>query len=76
MRHAVLAGYRHIDCARVYENESEVGAALKDLFRNHGIKRENLYVVSKVFDTLHTLLRKLFQLQILPSFGTHIIGLT
>lgn len=48
MKDATLAGYRHIDCARVYENETEVGAALKDLFLNHGIKRDDLYIVSKV----------------------------
>lgn len=30
VKHAVVSGYRHIDCARAYGNEEEVGAGIRD----------------------------------------------
>ena len=36
------AGYRHIDCAAIYENEGEVGAALTEAFTKWDIKREEV----------------------------------
>lgn len=41
---AIEAGYRHIDTALVYENEKEVGQGIKD----SGVKREDLFVTSKL----------------------------
>ena len=41
-------GYRHIDCSKVYNNEEDVGRAINDCIKA-GIKREDLYIVSKLW---------------------------
>ena len=44
---AVIAGYRHIDCAAIYRNEHEVGAALSELFAEGVVTRDELWITSK-----------------------------
>ena len=46
VRWALEVGYRHIDTAKVYGNEVEVGRAIRD----SGIPREEIFVTTKVFD--------------------------
>jgi len=45
---AVEAGCRLFDCAYAYCNEDEVGQALKDVIDQGIVKREDLFVTSKV----------------------------
>eukprot|EP01043_Picozoa_sp_COSAG02_P002911 COSAG02_NODE_68_length_42582_cov_52.351129_47_plen_236_part_00 len=50
---AVKAGYRLIDCAANYGNQKEVGETLAELFAEGVVKREELFIVSKLFQTHH-----------------------
>jgi aldehyde reductase len=51
---AVEVGYRHIDCAFVYGNEEEIGKTLKELFNAGTVKREELFITSKLWNTFHS----------------------
>jgi alcohol dehydrogenase (NADP+) len=50
---AIKMGYRHIDCASVYGNEKEIGIVLKELFAEGIVKREDLWITSKVWNDKH-----------------------
>ena len=53
VKEAVRLGYRHIDCAAVYGNEKEIGQALKELFDEGTVAREELWITSKVWNDSH-----------------------
>lgn len=52
VRGAIADGYRLIDCAAVYGNESEIGVVLEEAMEA-GVDRADLFVMSKVWNDAH-----------------------
>lgn len=51
---ALKTGYRHLDCAWFYQNEGEVGEAVRDFLKeNPSVKREDIFICTKVWNHLH-----------------------
>ncbi|KAA6404065.1 MAG: aldehyde reductase [Streblomastix strix] len=50
---ALETGYRHFDFASAYQNQKEIGVALKEVFAQGKIKREDLWLTSKLFNNDH-----------------------
>ncbi|CAG2110833.1 unnamed protein product, partial [Medioppia subpectinata] len=50
---AIEVGYRHIDTAYHYGNERFIGDKLKQLFDKNVIKRDDLFVTTKLWNTFH-----------------------
>ena len=53
VRAALELGYRHIDCAAVYGNEQEVGEALAQAFAAGVVRREDVWITSKLWNDAH-----------------------
>jgi diketogulonate reductase-like aldo/keto reductase len=54
VEYAILeCGYRHIDCASVYRNEKEIGFILKEIFSSGKVKREDVFITSKLWNDSH-----------------------
>lgn len=53
VREAIRLGYRHIDCASVYANEPEVGAAIAEAIAAGEVRREELWITSKLWCNAH-----------------------
>ncbi len=50
---AIKVGYRHFDCAYIYQNETEIGRALRFAIENGLVKREDIFVTSKLWNSDH-----------------------
>jgi len=47
---AIEAGYKHIDTARGYYNEGEIGEALEEMIKAGKVTREELFITTKVLN--------------------------
>lgn len=47
--HALNVGYRHVDTAFCYQNEVEVGKGLAKAFSTGKVKREDVFVTTKIW---------------------------
>jgi diketogulonate reductase-like aldo/keto reductase len=50
---ALEAGFRQLDAAERYRNEKEVGEALQEVFKAGKIKREEVFIATKVWNNNH-----------------------
>lgn len=53
VKSAIELGYRHIDCAPIYLNEPDVGAALASVMSAGQIQRDDLWITSKLWCNRH-----------------------
>jgi alcohol dehydrogenase (NADP+) len=53
VKKAIYSGYRHIDCASVYGNEKNIGSVLSEVLSAGFVKREDLWITSKVWNDKH-----------------------
>lgn len=50
---AIRCGYRMFDCAAVYGNEDLIGKVFADAIEEGAVKREDLFITSKVWNNMH-----------------------
>jgi diketogulonate reductase-like aldo/keto reductase len=73
---AFEAGYRHIDTAHVYQNEKNIGKVLKQWFASGKLKREDLFITTKLpMYGVHPDRVEFFYENIVRKFTTRLRGL-
>jgi diketogulonate reductase-like aldo/keto reductase len=50
---ALEAGFRHFDCAERYRNEEAIGEAMQEMFKAGRIRREDVFITTKLWNTNH-----------------------
>lgn len=58
IKEAIKIGYRHFDCAADYKNEAEVGEALENAIKEGLVKREELFITTKLWTSDHAHVRE------------------
>ncbi|BFM38515.1 aldo/keto reductase [Synechocystis sp. LKSZ1] len=53
VKQALALGYRHIDCAAIYGNETEIGQVLTEALNQGQVQREELWITSKLWSNAH-----------------------
>ncbi|CAI2329387.1 unnamed protein product [Caenorhabditis sp. 36 PRJEB53466] len=76
VREALEVGYRHIDCATGFGNQAECAEGIKEWCRIRKVKREELFISSKIWNTFHSYNRCVEEVnKILEEFGTDYLDL-
>ncbi|ORY88488.1 aldo/keto reductase family protein [Leucosporidium creatinivorum] len=70
VEHALRSGYRHIDCALIYQNEKEVGTGIA----NSGVPRSEIFLTSKLWNSYHDNVQKSID-QTLADLGVESVDL-
>src|SRR5436305_10034478 len=52
-RAALEVGFRVLDTAERYRTEKEVGEAMQEVFKDGTIKRDDVFVITKLWNTNH-----------------------
>jgi diketogulonate reductase-like aldo/keto reductase len=50
---ALEVGFRHLDCAERYRNEDAVGDAMQEVFKTGAVRREDVFVTTKLWNNNH-----------------------
>lgn len=50
---ALEVGFRHFDCAERYRNEQAVGDAMQDVFKTGAIRRQDVFITTKLWNNNH-----------------------
>ncbi|XP_023935260.2 aldo-keto reductase AKR2E4 isoform X2 [Bicyclus anynana] len=50
---AIDAGYRHIDTASIYDDEDQVGRAVNQKIADGAVKREDMFITTKLWNDRH-----------------------
>lgn len=53
VKEAIRLGYRHVDCAFIYGNEAEIGQALSEAFQEGLVRRDQMWITSKLWNSSH-----------------------
>lgn len=56
--HIVTYARRHIDCAKAYQNQTGLGQALQDLYKEGKVSRKDFWLTTKLWNTDHAEVRK------------------
>jgi diketogulonate reductase-like aldo/keto reductase len=53
VKDALEVGFRHFDCAERYQNEEKVGVAIQEVLKAGKIRREDMFITTKLWNTNH-----------------------